>query len=165
MNRCALLTALACVVLLSSSCGRPEPGGPPSIRLGRDQCAGCGMIISESRCSCAMRVSGEPDALLFDDLGCLLDYREDHADALAGETFVRDYAGAGWTSAGAASYLAADPRVLDTPMGSGFAAFGVRGSADAERGRSGGEVVSFERLAEVRREWRQARRSLAEGAR
>jgi copper chaperone NosL len=117
------------------------------------------MLISEDRCSCALLVEqdGERTHLVFDDLGCLLDYLAEHPQTVVAGSFVHDYASGQWMQAPAAHYLAANPHTLSTPMGSGIVAFEVPNKAHAQQHTSGGQVLSFDQLTEVRRDWQQAR--------
>jgi nitrous oxide reductase accessory protein NosL len=162
--------ALSCVAVgvaaLIPACGPAELSGPPSVRLGRDECAGCGMLISEDHCSCAMLVAedGGKTYLIFDDLGCLLDYRADHPQAVVAEVFAHDYSTGQWVQAATASYLSAtSPSSLNTPMGSGIVAFASRAQAEAQQKTTGGDLVSFDRLADLRRDRKEAARTSPSG--
>ena len=45
---------------LLAGCDRAPLSGPPELRLGRDECVECGMIINDDRCSsdpCTNRIS------------------------------------------------------------------------------------------------------------
>ncbi len=161
--------ALSCVAVgvaaLIPACGSAELSGPPSIRLGRDLCAGCGMLVCEDRSSCAMLVAADGGRayLVFDDLGCLLDYRADHPQVGVVGTFVHDYATAQWVPAAAACYLSAPPQALKTPMGSGIVAFSSREQAEAQQGAVGGALLGFDGLAGLRRSRNQADRTQPPG--
>ena len=51
MNRVStLLLSVICAITLVG-CGGDDLSGPPTLRLGSDECAECGMIIGEERCS------------------------------------------------------------------------------------------------------------------
>jgi len=160
MNRSTLAIAAAGLAAwMATGCHPTDPSGPPSIRLGRDECAGCGMLISEDRCSCAIlvRQDGDLEYRLFDDLGCLLDYRADHPEAVVADSFVRDYGSGAWVHASAAWFLTPGPTPPGTPMGSGMVAFEGEHRANTQRLTSGGDIVRYDRLTEVRREGRLAR--------
>jgi nitrous oxide reductase accessory protein NosL len=154
------------VAALIPACGPAELSGPPTVRPGRDECAGCGMLISEVRCSCAILIAedGGKAYLVFDDLGCLLDYRADHPQTVVADTFVHDYATGQWVQAAGACYLSTAPSSsLKTPMGSGLVAFSARGQAEAQQKVTGGDLVSFDRLAELRRDRKEAARTSPSG--
>jgi len=167
MNRSAFMgSAIGAAAALLSACRPAELSGPPTIRLGRDLCAGCGMLISEDRCSCALLVAqdGARAHLLFDDLGCLLDYRADHPQTVVADVFAHDYTTGQWVPALTASYLSAtSPSSLNTPMGSGIVAFASRAQAEAQQRTTGGDLVSFDRLADLRRDRNEAARTSPSG--
>jgi copper chaperone NosL len=161
MNRSPALCAIAIVASLLSACGRTELSGPPTIRLGQDECAGCGMLVSEDRCSCALLVEEDRGRthLVFDDMGCLLDYRTKHSECTIIEVFVRDYSARSWLTANTAYFLTRTNDTLTTPMGSGIVAFGSKDAAEAQGKISGGEVMQYEQVENLRREKREARRA------
>jgi copper chaperone NosL len=148
--------ALACATL--AGCSTPDPDGPPMIRLGMDECAACGMIIAEDKSAAALAFDGSP-AALFDDLGCLLDYRDDHPGVPARRVWVHDYATRAWIDGSTAACLRAAPGTITTPMGSGMVAFASIDAARAEHARAGGDVGALDDLAALRRAWREARRA------
>jgi copper chaperone NosL len=124
------------------------------------------MIVSEDRCSCAILVEqdGQRIHLVFDDLGCLLDYRADHSQTVVINAFVHDYGTGQWTTGASAHYLVATSDKLSTPMGSGIVAFETKDRAEGERSKSGGEIATYDRLVERRRGWREARRIGSSGS-
>lgn len=154
------LLFLALAFIGPAGCQRDPLAGPPEIRLGSDECAECGMIINESRCSSALLIEseGEQRHLLFDDLGCMLDYEHEHGHEHATiDRFVRDYSADGWAQAERAFYLSADPDTLPTPMGSGLAAVGDADSAERLRSEVNGRIMTYAQAAAARRQWKQAR--------
>ncbi len=142
------------------SCAREALTGPPALRLGRDECAECGMIISEDRSASAMLVErrGRREHLLYDDIGCMLDDERDGvADAAILERHVRDHATREWVRADAATYVLAGPDALPTPMGSGIAAFATRARADEANATYAGHVIDFDALVAARKAWMEER--------
>lgn len=141
---------------LVAACGRDTLTGPPTLRLGRDECAECGMAIHEERSAAAMLIDrdGRRDHLLFDDIGCLLDIERSKGSELKVlERFVHDHAGDAWLRAENAFFLGTDGSTLHTPMASGLAAYADRAGADAGLRKFGGEVLAFGSLAA----WRNTR--------
>lgn len=117
------LWTLACTL---AGCGRGELTGPPQLRLGREECAACGMLINEDRCSCALLIEHDQDRryAFFDDLGCLMNYEYDRAgEARVVERYVHDFQNRAWLNAKDAVFARADREALRTPMGSGTVAF------------------------------------------
>lgn len=154
-----LLIVMALVAGLAGC--QPDPlTGPPEIRLGRDECAECGMIINEDRSACALLadLDGERSHLLFDDIGCMLDHEHEHGDEhRIINRFVRDYSGDAWVQTETAIFVSADPDSMPTPMGSGIAATADATGADRLRAQVNGRLMTFADAAAARRLWKQAR--------
>lgn len=147
-------TAAAVIVTLTG-CGRPPLVGPPELRLGRDECADCGMLVSEDRCSAALLIErdGVREHAIFDDLGCLLDFENEPPEGVVViEAFARDYDTRQWVSAGHAHVLFADRTKLKTPMGFGIVACSARNNAERMQGLFGGEIVDWSGAKQKRRE-------------
>jgi copper chaperone NosL len=76
------------------------------------------MIISDARFAAALVTSGG-DALKFDDVGCLI--KHETGELRPGVAYwVRDFRGAGWLDARAATFL--HSASIGSPMGHGLAA-------------------------------------------
>jgi copper chaperone NosL len=117
-------TAASFVILsLLSGCSHQPTDPPPRVRYGQDECAFCGMIISDERFAAALRVNekGEIRDLLFDDIGDMIDYEKANPGIAVVHRFVHDLSTRRWIDAQAATYSHSDQ--LQTPMGSGIAAF------------------------------------------
>ena len=145
---CWILRASALAFVLTA-CGSRQLSGPPELHLGRDECAGCGMIVNEARCSSALLVeeAGERSYLTFDDIGCMLEYEKEHKPAIAGR-FVHDYSTGSWIAADTASFLIATPGKVTTPMASGIIAFADAAAAQAKQREAGGSVTTATALAD-----------------
>jgi copper chaperone NosL len=151
---------LLCALAALAGCARPPLSGPPDTRLGRDECAECGMLVNEDRFSGAMLVDREGERLHvhFDDMGCMLEYQNDKGKSLTClDAFARDHSTRQWVTADRAVYLFADDKALRTPMGSGIAAFAARDAAEKARAEFGGKILTLEELRTARREWMEAR--------
>lgn len=135
--------AWALAALLLASCRTPIPGDPPKIVFGRDACARCGMMISESRFASGY-VDASGQSVVFDDVGELLAAAKDPSFSKA--AFVHDFEGDAWVRAEAAFYVHVP--ALATPMGSGVVAFKDRSRAEAFAGpRGGGPVLDWKAIA------------------
>lgn len=109
------------------------------------------MMVYEDRSSCALLVErdGRREHVIFDDIGCMIVFRHDHADdTKVAETWLHDHATRRWIAADDAHILAADPDRLMTPMGYGLAAFQTASAAEEAKSKYGGTVSSFSRAAE-----------------
>jgi copper chaperone NosL len=158
------IAAASLALSLSAGCQRKELTGPPSLRLGRDQCAECGMIISEPHAAGALLIErrGVREYLLFDDAGCMIDRLSALPDGAAIiTTFVHDHEADEWTDAADASFVLAGRDALKTPMGSGIAAFADRAAAERCAAATQGEVLAYAPLIESRRAQQAARRTNA----
>ncbi|MFN0135894.1 MAG: nitrous oxide reductase accessory protein NosL [Phycisphaerae bacterium] len=156
----SLLLSLTSLLLIA--CENKPLVGPPQLRLGRDQCHECGMIISEDRCAAALLIErdGRREHLLFDDLGCMLDVERGGLDAARViERFARDHDTRAWIDAATATFLSAPADKLITPMASGMVGYAARSAAGASQAQYGGSILNYEALADARRAWMQARRS------
>jgi copper chaperone NosL len=154
-------TALAAGTLIPGGCSRPPLSGPPELRLGREECAECGMLVVENRFSAAALVerSGEKVYEYFDDIGCMLD-RDDDRDgsSTVDARYVHDHATGAWLLAEHALYVRVDHRRLQTPMGSGLAAFGDRAEAEKLRASFGGDHLDWDSVCTARRTLKAGRR-------
>lgn len=154
----AIAAAILGAVMLAG-CGREPLSGPPELRLGRDECAECGMIINEDRCSSALLIEreGMREHIAFDDIGCMLDYEfENKGDLMIVQGFVHDHSTQAWVETNAASYLFADRERIPTPMGSGIVAFANQEGAEAAQAEFGGKLLGYAQLASARRAWVEA---------
>ncbi len=137
------LTFVMLFVLFIAGCREAEVVGPPELKLGRDQCAHCGMIISDERFAAAMIVKTDRGnrALVFDDIGDMVAYPRDHPEQTIIHRYVKDFDSSEWVKADQANFV----RVLDmhTPMGSGLIAYASQDAAAAKQGSH----LRFEQLA------------------
>ena len=156
-KRVALLITL---ILALPACNRAELSGPPELRVGRDQCLLCGMLIAEDRYCAAMLVdrAGRREHVLFDDLGCLADFENDGTpDVTPIERFARDADARAWIVAADALYVLGSNQTLRTPMGSGLVAYRSRTDAERSAQEHHGQVLSYDQMLVARRAWMEER--------
>lgn len=129
MRTLTLFVAMA--LLAPAGCESDALTGPPELRLGRDQCAECGMLINEDRCSSGAIVEqdGHREVLLFDDIGCQFDHERQPDAPKVIERWVHDYDTRAWVRGDLAHYLRTDQ--VRTPMNFGTIAF-----ADSQTART-----------------------------
>lgn len=155
------LIRLAAVGVLAvlCSCGRDRPQGPPDLRLGRDECRECGMIINEDRSAAGLLLDqdGRIVPSLFDDIGCMLDLEDKDPNARTVARYVHDYGQRTWLPAEDAVFLLSSETALPTPMGSGIAAFSHRSDAEAAQRARGGVLLDDAQVRIARRAWRKER--------
>lgn len=157
-----LLVALAsaCAASFLHACSRTPLSGPPELRIGRDECIECGMLVAEDRYSAASLIEQDDDRLyvFFDDVGCLLDYEHEKGQSIRVlERYVHDHDTQAWVEANAAVFVLADHEQLRTPMGSGIASFTHKEAAQTLAGAHTGTLHDFASLVRARREWMWAR--------
>lgn len=147
--------------LAVAGCDQTELSGPPELRLGRDECAACGMLIDDAKSSSALLVdrAGHREHLIFDDIGCMVDYqREERADVKILGEFVHDYATVQWHDGASASFVIADPEKLHTPMASGIVACSDEVTAQRIGAVSAGRVILRGELDAARIDAKKVRR-------
>lgn len=153
---------LLAVLVVLHGCSRRELTGPPALRLGRDECAACGMIVAEDRFSGALLIvrDGMREHALFDDIGCMLDFERDiPANVQVVERFVHDSLSRSWVDCRSAVFLFADRQAVHTPMGSGIIAFADESAADQARTQFPGDIMDYAGAASARVRWVRARPS------
>ena len=146
-RRISLLPAVlvfACLAL--ASCGK-QPGGPPSIRYGKDLCDECRMIINEDRFAAAAGQSGQ--VTKFDSVGCLLRYKQSRPES---EKFwVKSYSTAEWLDAATAIFVFSEQ--ISAPMGYGVAAEVTKSGAQELADKVHGRIFTFTELIDKRGEF------------
>jgi copper chaperone NosL len=102
-----------------------------------DICTFCKMAISEKQFASEI-ITDDERVLKFDDIGCLLRYRQQAGVSLAqAAIFVTDHEGRQWLKAEDAFFTRS--KTIKTPMGSGII-------ASADGSKAGNESVRFQGL-------------------
>ena len=151
-----LMRSVLVLAVAASGCSRGGAEGPPPLRLGRDVCAACGMMVSEERSACGVVVEkdGEREHAVFDDLGCLFEF-ERSGEPRVVAVYAKDRGTGAWVESASAWVLVSDKERLRTPMGSGMAVYRDQTRARAGAVEFGGDVV---RMDEARARWSGARK-------
>ncbi|MBX3406599.1 MAG: nitrous oxide reductase accessory protein NosL [Phycisphaeraceae bacterium] len=157
MKRTPIIALSIVLVGALSACDRAEEAGPPNLRFGRDECAECKMSIVDEKSAAAARIrtSHGTEALMFDDIGCLLDLERWKPQTQVTERWTRDYGSRAWTQAETATYVFSER--IHTPMGSWIAAYAAPADAAAAQAVYGGDVLTFEQLVARRAAWMEER--------
>jgi hypothetical protein len=146
------LAALALLVAMGllHGCSGASLSGPPALRLGRDECAECGMIINEERCSSALLIQrdGVLEHAVFDDIGCMCDYEQAHTDVAVKGRYVHDHETKEWRSASDSIFACAES--FSTPMASGIVAFADSPLARQRAKDARSELLTFAQVMELR---------------
>lgn len=125
MTRRCNRTFFFALVLTVAGCG--SSGLRPVDIFPEDMCANCRMAISDERFASEI-ITPDGEAFKFDDLGCMLKFRETRNDIQIAGIFLKDYETRKWIPYEHATIVETD---LFTPMGSGKVAF-----SDARRARA-----------------------------
>lgn len=122
MRRRDFLSSASATILLSMTGGcSGERKGPEAVKLGRDVCELCRMIISDVRYAAEIRGGTRHKLVLFDDVGCAVQWLQGSPwkEAPDTEFWVMDSrSGTTWLDARQAAYVPG----AQTPMDFGFAA-------------------------------------------
>ena len=145
------------VAAFAAGCGGDRELGPPELKLGRDMCKECGMIVSEDR-SCSawlIDIGGSYEAEVFDDVGCMLDReRRGEAGNITARYF-HDYPSRAWIVGKEPVFVMSE--AIHTPMGSGIVAFADQVAAEAAAKETGGKLYDAVGMAAERRRWMEER--------
>lgn len=131
------------LLVVASGCREADRSGPPAMKPGQDECVHCGMIINDVRYAAGI-VQPDGKALLFDDIGDMIDYLRDNPALPVARRYVHDQVTKQWLPAEQAHYV--HHPELHTPMGSGIAAF----TSDEAAGQQPGRRVTLEELSSLR---------------
>ena len=139
--------AISCTLILGG-CDEGDSVAPPRIQYGDAVCDQCNMIISDERYAAGLVVEVEPgryEHRIFDDIGDLLVYEQEHVDELTvAAYYVHDYGSKEWIDGRSAFYISSDE--LLTPMGFGLAAAAQEPEAQALADEWNGVVLTFDEL-------------------
>lgn len=136
----AVVVAAAGVAGFTLLPGDEEQTGVPEIKLGKQQCARCGMVIADGRFASAWR-DADGKARVFDDPGCLLLDQIELKPAEGTQYWVADYRDETLIDATMAAFVVSD--AIRSPMAYGIAAFATRAAADGALGELGGTVADW----------------------
>jgi copper chaperone NosL len=134
------------LIALTACRGSSTEVQPPEIHYGEDVCDVCGMLISDAKFAAAA-VKEDGTAYKFDDIGDLVDYYADQANAKVKTYFVHDYASEKWLRAEIASFIVSPQ--IQTPMAHGIAAYADRPAAEAAARTYGVKVMTFDELRKM----------------
>lgn len=98
-----------------------------------DMCSFCRMAISEKQFASEI-ITDDERVLKFDDIGCLLRFRQKASDGLRpAAIFVSDYDSREWVTAEKAFFVKS--KTVKTPMGSGIVAYADQSKAGNDSSR------------------------------
>jgi len=131
------------LTLLLACSPKPEGPQPPEIIFGQEMCSACGMVIDVPRFAAAtLLIDGQ--YLKFDDAGEMLSYHMNHPEDQVAAWFVHDYPSEKWIRGEQAIFV--ESPSLQTPMGSGIAAFTDRAEAEAFAVERNGKLFTLDEM-------------------
>lgn len=142
MKRLVILSSIMAILLLAG-CGNKEYK-PKEISAETDVCEICNMTISHMDYA-GQIVFKNNDHLVFDDLGCLMEYVIANGESEIGAAYIKDESTNGWINIKEAVYIY--KANYWTPMNYGVLAFESKESADAYMNENGqGKQLEYEDL-------------------
>lgn len=144
ITRRKLIATGAALPFVLAACGGEKASGnePPAIKLGRDACRRCGMIISEERFASGI-VDSTGKAQVFDDAGEMVATVQEEG-LNDRRVWVHGSPSLKWMDAREAWY--AVTMELPTPMGSGVFPFDTEADAKQFASEHAGSVFSWDDL-------------------
>jgi copper chaperone NosL len=106
-----------CLALIFAGCGSSEI--KPVDIYPEDMCSNCKMAFSDHRFASEIIID-QHEVFKFDDIGCMLTFREKRSDVKIGAVFLKDYDTKNWIPLERSTIVETG---IDTPMGSGKVAF------------------------------------------
>ncbi|BCB04205.1 nitrous oxide reductase accessory protein NosL [Bacillus sp. KH172YL63] len=144
----SLTSIIACIWIIGAGCGKKDMS-PRDINPEVDTCIVCNMsIVHEDYAAQAVLANG--DKLIFDDIGCLVQYAIEQQEDAVGASYVKEYETDKWIDSNTA-YFVYDQEFW-TPMSYGVLAFSTKNGAEAFMKEEGkGKLMTPEDLSE--HEW------------
>ena len=142
-----MLACLALVtVILSTSC--QKAGIEPVAIAAEDMCSFCRMAISEKQYASEL-ITRDADALKFDDIGCMVNYREQNKQKIEiAASFVTDFYSRTWIRGENAYYVKSGR--IKTPMSGDVIAFKSDSKARQFAANVEGSLTSFEDVMKMK---------------
>ncbi len=137
-----LLLGISCLFFFSF-CGKKEV--EPVEIYPEDICSFCRMAISDPKFAGEIIIENTTEILKFDDIACLVSYKNKIDSNKDLFTFVHDFKTGEWIKFEAAVFVLAEE--FQTPMGSGLVSFKNESDAKEFLKNENGEIVSLDDLS------------------
>lgn len=135
------LAFLFCAALLLAACGADLE--PREVNSETDVCIMCNMSVTHIDYA-AQIVKKNGDHLIFDDLGCLMEYIHEYGEDEIGASYIMETDSPNWLNVKEAVYVYA--KDYWTPMNYGVLAFATTEAAEAYMSEQPGELLAYEDL-------------------
>lgn len=136
------LVLLLCTALLLAACGADLE--PREVNSETDVCIMCNMSVTHVDYA-AQIVKNNGDHLIFDDLGCLMEYVNEYGEAEIGASYIMETDSPNWLNVKEAVYVY--NKDYWTPMNYGVLAFATKEDAEAYMAKEQqGELLAYDDL-------------------
>lgn len=140
MKKWKLIAAFCAVLFLAACSGDVKPR---EVNSETDVCMMCNMSVTHVDYA-AQIVMKNGDQLIFDDLGCLMEYIGEYGEADIAAGYIKDTNSSTWLTVKDATYVYA--KDYWTPMNYGVLAFATQEEAEAYRAAQPGELLAYDDL-------------------
>lgn len=117
---------LMSVIFVLAACGDKEVQ-PVAINEKTDTCATCNMAVVDDQYATQL-ILENGKSLVFDDIGCMYEWVDEHADQKVDAQFVRDYNNQEWVLVDKATYVY--NQAIKTPMAYNVISFTEKAEAE-----------------------------------
>ncbi|MBU8878315.1 nitrous oxide reductase accessory protein NosL [Bacillus sp. FJAT-29790] len=138
------LALIAAVVFSLTGCSAAA-SGPVDIQKNQENCDSCNMGIMDLD-SAAQIVLKNGKPLLFDDIGCMIEYLQENNPQYEG-AFVHDFDTKKWIDLDSSVFI--QDQKIESPMSYGIAAFSTSEGAKEFQNEHGGHLYSKKDMLEV----------------
>lgn len=135
-------SGLLFIICLLGACG-DKTYEPRAINPETDVCYICNMSVTSVDFA-AQAVLKNSDIVVFDDLGCLMDYIKQNGEEEIGAAYIRDTSSTKWLNIKDASYVYS--KDYWTPMNYGVLAFASTEEAEQYTKEQPGEIIPYDKL-------------------
>lgn len=127
--------------IFSTSC---TPDGPQPINIHKDNCAHCKMTISEEHFAAEL-ITQKGRVYTFDDISCLIAFRNENSDKLMKSAYVHYYPGKNELIPAETAFYIKSPE-LRSPMAGNIAAFKTEAEAQEYNSQLKGEIIDWNKI-------------------
>jgi len=144
-NKLTVLIA-APLLFMMSSCA---PDGPQAIIIHKDNCAHCKMTISEEHFAAEL-ITEKGRTYKFDDITCLITFKNNNTDKPMKSTYVHYYPGKNELIPAESAFYVKSP-AFRSPMAGNIAAFKTEAEAEEYKTKMNGELLDWNILQQYER--------------
>lgn len=132
---------LLCTALLLAACSADLE--PREVNSETDVCTICNMSVTHADYA-AQLVKNNGDHLVFDDLGCMMEYINEYGESEIGASYIMETDSPNWLNVKEAVYVYS--KDYWTPMNYGVLAFASKEAAESYMSEQSGELLAYDDL-------------------